>query len=219
MVFYTLDTATDTPETGPVFPQIKAMRPGYDFNKPNSIHNLTFKGLPDFQPDLDYFILDQKAKLTDLLSNMISPFGFLISEKMKKVFEQFKLPEHGFYPATVAAGNIKLDKYFWFLPNCNLSDQVDYPKTTFYSKDTFNNVEKLVINNLEDVFEIRSKIGYTKKIVSEKIYFKSGFKLDYDLIMIGGFDFNIYLSEGLKSALINEKITGIKLKPNEHLII
>ncbi len=57
MVFYTLDTATDTPETGPVFPQIKAMRPGYDFNKPNSIHNLTFKGLPDFQPDLDYFIL------------------------------------------------------------------------------------------------------------------------------------------------------------------
>lgn len=219
MTFYSIKPASDTPETGPVFPQIEGMRPGYDFKKPNSIHNLNFNGLPDFQPDLDYFILDKKAKLTDVLSSMISGFGFLISEKMKNILEQFRLPEHGFYPASIAVDNTKLNNYFWFLPIYKLSDHVDYAKTTLYSKDTFNNVEKLDVNSAEDVVRLRPKIGYTKKIVSEKIYFKNGFKLNLDLFMIGVFNFSIYLTEDLKSVLINEKITGIELKPDNQLVI
>lgn len=219
MTFYSIEPACDTPETGPVYPQVEAMKPGYDFKKPNSIHNLNFNGLPNFKPDLDYFVLDKKAKLTDVLSSMISGFGFLISEKMKNILEQFKLPEHGFYSASVAMGDTKLNNYFWFLPICNLSDQVDYPKTTFYSKDSFNNVEKLDINAPEDVKEQWPKIGYTKKIVSEDIYFKSGFKLNLDLFMIGVFDFNTYLSEDLKSALVDQNITGIELKPHNQLVI
>lgn len=94
---------------------------------------------------------------------------------------------------------ISEDTYFWFLPICKLSDQVDYLKTTFYSKNSFSNVEKLDINYPENVIELRPKIGYTKKIVSERVYFKSGFKFDLDLFMIGVFDFNIYISEDLKS--------------------
>ena len=218
MMFYTIEPACDTPETGSVYPQVQDMVAGYDFTKPNSIHKLRYNKLPDFQPDLDYFVLEKKAKPTDLISVSISPFGFLIGEKFKSILEKFTLPEHEFYPATLAVGDSKLDSYFWFLPIYNLSDQVDYSKTIFYSKDTFNNVEKLDINSPEDVKEQWPKIGYTKKIVSENIYFKSGFKLNLDLFMIGVFDFNIYLSEGLKSTLINEKITGLDLRPVEYLV-
>ncbi|WP_339870189.1 DUF1629 domain-containing protein [uncultured Algoriphagus sp.] len=218
MTYYSFDTASDTHETGPVFPQIKGMRQGYDFTRANSIHNLNYGQLPGFVPDLNYFSLNDRAKTTDLLSNMISPFGFLLSTKLKEILEKFKLPDHAFYQASVDLANIKLNNYFWFLPICNLSDQVDYTKTKFYSKDAFNNVEKLIINNHEDIVEIKPKIGYTKKIVSENIYFKSGFRLDYDLFMIGGFDFNIYISEDLKSALIKERISGIKLKPISNLV-
>ncbi len=53
--------------TGSTFPQAR-LSLNYDKNSQNSIRNLKSFELPNFHPSFNYFELDTKANLTDLLS-------------------------------------------------------------------------------------------------------------------------------------------------------
>jgi hypothetical protein len=60
MLYYTLEPACDTPETGHVFPQIQKLKPGYDDKKPDSIYSYLKKsrnGFPEEVPNLNSLIL------------------------------------------------------------------------------------------------------------------------------------------------------------------
>lgn len=83
------------------------MKPGYNYKAPNSVHALSkeTKKLPAYEPDLDYFILHNQAKPTYLLSVTPVSGGFMVSEKLKQILEQFTLPLHKFYPAKVLHKN------------------------------------------------------------------------------------------------------------------
>ena len=64
--FYILQPAVNIPETGNAFPAAESFD-DYDFDGPRSVHKLTFREMPDFEPDIR-FKLAKGAKLTDVMS-------------------------------------------------------------------------------------------------------------------------------------------------------
>jgi len=134
MQYYIFKEACDTKETGPVYPQIQKWKPGYDDDKPDSYYSYYTAAksgdFPDFTPDLDSLIIHGRAKPTDIMSSVIST-GFIISKKLKVLFDQFVFPPHRFYPAKVLHKKIEIGDYYFMHIISNYSDFVNYPKSTF----------------------------------------------------------------------------------------
>ena len=99
--FYTLSLPLGSKSTGNVFPQCASLRKGYNHLSENSYRNLRHDNFPIFTPDLDYYVLDKGAKLTDFVSKGYPYFGFLMSNKVRNIFESFQLPEHRYYPTAI----------------------------------------------------------------------------------------------------------------------
>lgn len=226
MPYYIFKPATNTIETGPAYPQVQKMAPGYDYKAPNSVHAMSreVERLPDYEPNFDYFIVQGNAKLSDLLSVAVIHGGFLISEKLKAVLEQFNLPTHKFYPAKVMHKK-QFHSYYWMHIICNLTDYVDYPKSTFFVYHNFSkNLGYVDIASKEELLQKRLKLksdnpGKTVTIWVEKIFLRASFNKQLDLFEIGTFDANYYISEALHQSLIKEKITGCLITPANNLHI
>jgi hypothetical protein len=156
MLYYKFAAAVDTPETGPEYPQIQKMAPGYDYDASNSVYALSkeYLKLPEYAPNLDYFILASKAKPTDLLSAAVIYGGFLVSEKFKNLLERFQLPTHKFYPAQVKWRKEFLN-YFWMHTICDLTDYVDYSSSKFFVYQNFKTALGFV--------DVKSKDEYLKR--------------------------------------------------------
>lgn len=218
--------AINSTETGPVYPQVQKMSPDYDYDAPNSVHRLSREvdKLPDYEPNIDYLILHGKAKPSDLLSVTPISNGFLVSEKLKTIFEQFNLPTHRFYPAKVQH-KTQFYNYYWLHIICNLTDKVEYPKSTFFVYYNFSkNMGYVDVASKDDLLQKRQKLkadnpGKTVTIWAEKITLKHSSNKNLDLFEIGTFDANYYISEPLQQALIKAKITGYSITPASNLII
>jgi hypothetical protein len=214
-----------TPETGQQYPQVQKMSPGYDYKASNSVYALSreYQKFPDYEPNLDYFVLHGKAKLSDLLSVAVVHGGFLISEKFQNVLEPFNLAPHKFYPARVYFRK-QFYRYYWMHIICDLSDQVDYSKSTFFVYHNYSkNLGYTNVTSKEELNKKREKIetdnpGKTVTIWAEKIHLNNAFDHSLDLFDIGNFDSNYYISEQLKNKIISEKITGCDIQPAYNLI-
>ena len=117
---WTLNCATEG--IGRTYPQHQTMGPGYAYDAPNSVHKLPFDSLPDFDPNFDTIIIHGHAKLTDLLSTApIRHTGYLVSSRLRGLFEEFKLPLHRFYPVPATHRGKPVNDYFWLqLPGLRL---------------------------------------------------------------------------------------------------
>jgi hypothetical protein len=221
--YYILEVACNTKETGPEYPQVQKMNPGYDYKAPNSVYALSraVEKLPEFQPNLNYFIVEGKAKLTDLLSAAPISGGLLISPLFKSVLEKFRMPIYQFYPAMVSHKKAYFD-YYWLHLISNLVDSVNYSKSTFFIYHNYkSNLGYIDITSKEDFTQKKAKIkkdnpGKTITIWAEKIKLNSDFDSSLDLFEIGTFDSNIYITEKVKAAITSANITGclIKSAPN-----
>ena len=225
MQYYIFKPAAGTPETGQVFPQVQKMKPGYNYKAHNSVHALSreYQKLPDYEPDLDYFIVHARANLTDLLSVTVTYGGFLISEKLKSIFEQFNLPTHKFFSAKIQHKKQFYD-YYWMHIMSNLADVVDYPRSTFFVyHDYSKNLGYVDISSKEELIQKRQKIksdnpGKLVTIWAEKIAFGPSFDKTLDLFEVGTFNSDYYISESLKYVIVKEKITGCSMHPAKNLI-
>lgn len=224
MKYYIFKTAVNNLETGSVYPQIQKMSPGYNYKAPYSVYALSkeYQHLPDFIPDLDYFELAGKAKLSDLLSTAMAYGGFLISEKLKNVFEKFTLPMHRFYSARVKYKN-QFYNYYWMHIICDLTNAVDYKNSKFFIYHNYaHNLGYIDISSKAELEEKQKKLkadnpGKTITIWVEKIIFNNAFNEKIDLFKIGQFDSNYYISEQLKKAIIGASITGVNMQKAENI--
>jgi hypothetical protein len=90
------------------------MGPGYDYDAPDSVHQLPDNRLPDFEPNFRTVVLARTAKPTDLISSApIRNTGLLVSGRFRKVLESFALPLHRFYPVPVAHRDSPIGDYWW----------------------------------------------------------------------------------------------------------
>lgn len=224
-MYYIFKPAVDSPETGSVFPQVQKMSPGYDYKSANSVHALSrVQGIPDFEPNLDYFIVQSKAKLSDLLSVSVVRGGFLVSKKFKEVLEGSKLVNHKFYPAKVSYKKQIYD-YYWMHVISDFTDIVDYNNSSFFIYHNYaHNLGEIAIGSKEDLLEKRKKIkadnpGKTVTIWANKITLNNTFDKSLDLFEVGTFDANTYISLSLKNAIDNNNITGCYINEANNITV
>ena len=158
--YYTFKPAVNSIETGPVYPQIQKMNPKYNYKANDSVYALS-KAVDCF-PDtinLDYFIANGRAKLTDVLSNSLAMInGFLISDRFKIVLEKFNLSPHKFFTSKFLNKNTFFN-YHWLHIPCNLMDLIDYPNSSFFvSYNYSHNLGYIDISSKEDALKQVEKI-------------------------------------------------------------
>jgi hypothetical protein len=213
------------PFVGSEYPQVQKMSPSYNYNSENSVYALSScEGLPDFQPDLNYFVVHNKAKLTDLLSVSVANGGFLISEKLKNIFVEFNLPPHHFYPAQVQHKK-KLHNYYWFHVASDFTDVVNYEASDFFIYYNYaHKMGNIAITSKDDFIIKKKKIKTdnpekTITIWAEKIVFSNLFDTTIDLFQISMFDSNTYISPGLTKAIVDSNLTGVEITQTTNLIL
>jgi hypothetical protein len=117
------------------------------------------------------------------------------------------------------------EDYYWMHIICNLSDLVDYKKSTFYIYYNYaHNLGFIDIHSKEEYFQKKAKIenDNADKVITvwaDKIYLSNSFDRNLDLFEIGTFNANYFISPPLKHALWEEKITGCSIASAENLIV
>jgi len=227
--YYSFEPACDTVETGPVYPQIQKLKPGYNTNKQNSIYSYlaeseSINGFPGWEPDLDSFVMHARAKPTDLVSNtIIGGTGLFVSHKLKTILEKHQLPPHRFFNAKVTYRGNVLNNYYWLHIICDLTDYIDYPASSFFIYKHFRlNSGTIEIDSKNDYIEKRRRVkeenpGINITIWSNKIHFKSQSNL-YQLFEIGMFDSQLYITQDLRDDLVDQSITGCKIEKTDKII-
>ncbi|MDO6433266.1 hypothetical protein Q4E93_21830 [Flavitalea sp. BT771] len=226
MSYYIIEPACNTIETGSQYPQVQEMGPDYDYKAGNSVYALSrcVYNFPDFVPNLDYFVVKGKAKLTDLLSVAPINGGLLISSRFKELLENFSLVSHRFYPSKVSYKRTFYE-YYWMHIISNLTDLVDYPASTFFTYFNYtHNLGYTAVSSKEDYLFQKSEIkknnpGKSITLWAEKIKLSDHFDKSLDLFEISSFDSNFYISEQLKAAIISINLTGCNIKPATNLLV
>lgn len=227
MNYYVLKPAVNTSGTGAAYPQIQKMSPDYNYDSNNSVYAIArcVGMFLDFIPDLNYFVVHNKANLTDLLSNAILPAtGLVISKKLKDILQDFNLISNKIYPAKVFHKK-EIQEYYYLHVGTTLAEIVNYQKSSFIILLNYaHNIGQINISSFNDYHQKKEKIkvdnpGKTVSIWAEKICFTEDFDQKLDFFKIGIFDTDLYVSEKLKKALIKEKITGLHIELTNKLIL
>jgi hypothetical protein len=206
--YYIISNAAGTKETGMEYPQVKSMTKGYDLNAPNSVWALheVRNQKPNFKPNLDGFLLYKKAGLTDVVSaGYIGGRGLLVSERFKKLLENFNLTKHIFFPATVIKDD-KAHKYFWM----HLVDS-DYRKYVVFPKTKFSNEPKLKLKDYDDYLRYDKEQDKFGLLRAGLVTLNKEFDKSIDLFMISAFDQNLYASDKLIERIKEENVTGLEI--------
>ncbi|MBB6238788.1 hypothetical protein HDC90_003435 [Pedobacter sp. AK013] len=219
--YYIFESAKAPQEIGPEFPQIQMLKSNYDMESEKSIFSFLQNSstkISKIKPDLNAFILQKESLPTDLISNAITAaHGFLVSLKLKRVLEGFKLPLHEFFEAHVIHNNVHLNDYFYLHIISDLTEYVDYINSIFYYHKRFSSEKHYIqVKSKQDYNLIKKKIRIEFpntyiKISAEKIVINSPIDNYLDFFQIGGFDFNFYTSERLMEVIKASRLSGINL--------
>ena len=214
--FYIIKPAVNTKETGSAYPQ-SGLCLNYDKNSQNSIRNLKSFELPNFQPNFNYFELDTKANLTDLLSASMMQYGLMISEDLKSLITEFNIQEYQTFEVPVYS--IKnTHQYYWLhFGETDILSNINFPKSNFAICEFGVKKDNITIESYEHYQSTLSSISSMSNIKAELISINSA--PNYDLFVIPFIDGLIYLSNNLKSAIEQSNLTGIDIKLATHLTL
>ncbi len=214
--YYTISTVAGGKSTNNIYPQVQTMHNGYKYDAPNSCRNLDYFTIPTFYPNLHSFELHQKTKVTDFISAVTLSNGFLISEKVKKVVEGFRLSEYCFFDASIVYKTKKHTNYFYFNHYGDLTQYIDFEKTNFVILDMSEIVESVKFRNEKDLTTKYSEVvKLLQQIRTKKIHFVENFEIPYDIFHLHKADTRTYISHRLKTALEEANITGIEIVPTD----
>ena len=177
--FYIIKPAVDTKETGNVFPAVESYD-DYDFDSFNSVHKLTFREFPDFQPDIR-FKLAKGAKLCDVMGQAtISAHGLLISKNAKEIFSQINIAPHMFYPSYIEDHKGNIHNYYWMhLVWKDITKCISYQNSSFYKRKFSNNLGELRIDSDQQFWEVKKELNSRYMIGINNIQFEKG--IDFHL--------------------------------------
>lgn len=225
MKYFIVEESLDEKIIGKDFPQVCKFVKGYDPKGDNALFSLYEyrNSLPDYIPNLDGMMLAGSAKLTDFLSSGFG-HGYIMSDKAKKVLEQFHLCSHLFYPLGLYKRKVKFD-YFLLNYISNYSYFVDYEKTSFKEYDIISeqSSSSFFVNSKEEYLErrrnIKNKKGISWGIWGDRIVMNKDFDPELDFFVICMLDTNVYVSKRLKDAIEAAGLTGWEFNPAANLII
>jgi hypothetical protein len=204
--YYTINYELDDKITGRDYPQVNCLNV-------DEIEKFSSWELHKKTPVIK-FELKKRCKLTDVLSILEINTGFLISPKVKNIFDQFHLMRHQYFEATIQSKDGNLHQYYWLhLTEPDLTKKIDYEKSIFYETewtfrkeliklDSYKHYEKLKAKDTEASFGVRL----------DKIALSDSFDKNLDLFKFTPFGINVYISERLKNALVENNIISFKIE-------
>lgn len=205
MEWYSFSPTTDEKICG-AYTQTDGMGPGYNLRGNNSVWNIPNLRKPNFEPDFDCFMLDKKAKLTDIIStSTINACGFIVSDKLKNLFDNFKLPPHIYYPVVLLHKKERITNYYWLHFTEDNTKYIDFDNSEFIRRDPLfvNDFERLNIKNEEDLISERKKSNLKHIFPSKLRLLNKG-----DLLVFGVF-WNKFFINSLLAQNIEKGSTGV----------
>lgn len=208
--YYKIENQIDTEEVGRnISSQTDGLVGEITFSSNHSYSIFSHHNLPEQFVPTETIKLANSAKQTDFISTgLISGFGFVVSEKLKNILEQFKLVQHKFYPIPLVHKQRKLEDYYWLHMYQPKQEYVDFDNSTFQVRK-FSQVikDELKFKSIDEYWEERKnyKPGQLFRIKQLKIK-----ENDYDFLYIGVGGIMKLISEELRDKLIEMKITGFK---------
>ena len=176
----------------------------------NSERNVKANQFPEFEPNYGIDI-HPNAIETDLLDKTVClEFGMVVSEKLKLILSDFKLPPHKFYPVKTFNSS---KQYYWFHYITDFEKYIDF-------KDTI--VERFNLIGLEVIEELKFKSSHDLYLEKRKSIMDIGKPVryktitllkdfpNYDLFEVKGAQNFTLITEQLREILIKEKITGFE---------
>lgn len=228
MTFYVLNLSADKKVIGPLYPQINKFVKSKDLiQKLNQIDNSVF--LSDSNNRLDYFILNDSAKITDIISTSIinGNNGILISERFKNILDDnLLLCSHKYYPTTLKHRGIFYNNYFFmhllpFYNQIRIVEYADISSSSFYIGNLIGSkIHEITFNTIEEIQETRQEVFKNDSNLVYSGCFTFNKQLsNIDLFVIHFCDYNIYISERLKHKLYAEQISGLGIINTNKIII
>ncbi len=195
------------------YPQVVDLVPAYDRSRASSFSHLKFDAKPTLKPDLNGFVLDEKAILTDVLSCWILYVseGIFLSQKASRLFQEYEISHCFFFESMLHKGADLFEYSFLFIMHG--LDLLDYRESTIHANDLSHPSKK------PEEVEIKSSSDFLEKY---KMYYKSEQKLTIseavlrkplDLFRLP-FSANLTVSERLVKKVLSENINGIKFVPS-----
>jgi hypothetical protein len=232
MKFYELTYFEDDSQKNP---SIQDFRSGYDTDAVNSATKIHHFQKIDFVPDLD-FVLDKEGKATDLFAvSFVGSDHIFASERLYGILNRHNILVHQRFEAVVRATGKLLPYHFlhfYFRFDSDENDVVDLELTKFVAKkpsfplslmatptEEEGVVGEFQVRSWREYHELRDREenDFTHKVVlpSDTLHIKKASLLALDLffISLGNFGEQFIISERLAQALIDESVTGVKIKP------
>jgi hypothetical protein len=220
MKYYSIESSQNEKIMGKI-PQVKEFIHHCNvWDDPNFIDKFIFEKIQT-QPILSNVVLHPKAKRTDIIDTLGDVgfnFSYIISDKLKKIFENFNSYGFQFFKTYVIQENEKLNDY-WVINKYDFPHQfIDFKKTVFLLNDrdvNRNLISKPIsFRSIEDFNLLVNSVKYPKMILIRDIFFTDDF--EFDLFSIRFYEKGGHkgiVSEKLNNEIEKSGITGIEFKP------
>ncbi|WP_046247469.1 hypothetical protein [Hymenobacter terrenus] len=206
----------------------------YDRRAPNAQTSLIWEHLPDYEPIFSDLLIGEDYTdaffLTDFLvdSGAIRGQGFLVSEKVKTVLQEFTLCPHRYYPLRSFRINedapptplteLRPDMQYYYLQLVAVPyyDWVDYTRSSFYVRNSRKRENRpLHLSNAEALREAIAQSGRGEYVHFEHLTLTEAYhstSLDVFFLLDIGFNggFNeVFMTERVQQALQQAGVTGM----------
>ena len=211
MKYFKITQNTDSKIIGN-YPQVKDLKINFHEARASQWGKIDEWKSDDDIPDLNNFLLQPKSKLTDLISNsfVIVSDGLFISEKGKRVFENFKV-NGNLYNATIYELEKKIPyDFLWY--EYGAKSKIDCKASVFveYESNKEHYGETLSIADFED-YKVKFRKLYTEKegwdIVPKTLKFNEYFDIT------PAFGIGLICNENVKNAIEENHLTGFLFEP------
>ncbi|WP_373726576.1 imm11 family protein [Bacteroides heparinolyticus] len=229
MKYYIVDDSLEENVVGKDYPQAYNFIKGYNPEAPEALFSLYELGnrFPDYTPNIDGLMLSGYAKLTDFVSTAFSPDMFVLSDRVKTLFEAYNLCPHRFYPVGLYKRKVKQNYHMLHVLSYCYLDYIDFERSSFILKSR-SPAEKsscpISLKSKADFMEQDSKLVQKAGVMwqtirATKIVMTPDFDKELDFFFVFWVDTNLYISERLKNAIESNGMTGWIFTPATNLIV
>ncbi len=174
--------------------------------------------IPPFDFELNPMEIENKAKVTDFISGAPSN-SYFVSDKAKRIIEEYILPEHKFYKVTFAKHDKKSKKttliegYWWFYFKFEIGENVNFEETILnYQEHAYNARLNNTVDEIKSFESYRGAVLRTKKgIRAKKLVMSKSFNTSFDIWATQYLIFDTFFSERIIERFKREKLTGYEV--------
>ena len=178
-------------------------------NRENSYREIKNQMILESPPEL-IAELAENSRVTNIIEPPVRTLGFIIDHKAKQIFNDFNIADKtAFYDLKLIdrRQHHYLD-YFYLHHISMMNSHINFEDSSFHIKNIITKAEEDVsFQNYSDLRHFTSN-NIIKEIHSDRISIDSEMK-EYDFFKLALGDIAFYVSDRLKSALEEAKITGV----------